>query len=206
MRNKLALTAVAVSLIALSLAVVGTTSARAQTVYSFENPSSVLDGWTAADATLAPSTTFGVTDGTKSMLIDNLTSSFKNNIGFIQTTGGTDFGYFSDAATAAAAGKNVKVEFDFSWDLTNVTGPAAFAQLGMFVNSGSAGYSEYQVGQFLGGNVGTGVTDFFPRLDPVAAGDGVTLTSVGPNTIHLAIPLATPTQRSCLGRSTFPPR
>ncbi len=194
----------AVLLAAVCLVFVGAASLNAQTVYSFENTSPVLDGWTAGDASIVPSTTFGVTDGSKSMLIDNLTSSFKNNIGFIQTTGGTDFGYFSDAATAIAAGKNVKLEFDFSWDLTNVTGPAAFAQLGMFLNSGGPGYTEYQVGQFLGGNVGTGVTDFFPRLDPKAAGDGVSLTSVGPNTIHLAIPLgaSTPSQPKTLNLGT----
>ncbi len=190
---------VAVFLIGLVSVVVGTTAASAQTVYSFESTSPVLDGWTAANATLVPSTTFGVTDGTKSMLIDDLTSGFKNDVGVITTGSGTDYGYFNDAAHAIEAGKtNVKLEFDFSWDLTNVTGTAAYAQLGMFVNSTGAGFKQYGTGELLGGNVGSGVTDFFPRLDQKAVTDGVLLTTVRPNTIHLAIPLG-PTKSLNIG-------
>ena len=160
----------------------GAATASAQTLYSFESTSPVLDGWTAANATLVPSTTFGVTDGAKSMLIDNSTSGFKNDVGFIgsRAVPATVFNNLNDAALAIEAGKtNVKLEFDFSWDLTNVTGPANYAQLGMFVNSTGANFKQYGTGELLGGNVGTGVTVLFPKAGPAAVSDGVALTSIG---------------------------
>src|SRR6476620_8740261 len=133
----------AVSVLAFCLVGVASSPALAQLLYSFESITPVLDGWTASSATIVPSTTFGVTDGTKSMLIDNLTSSVKNDVGFSTTGSGNDYGYWNDAAHAIEAGKtNVKLEFDFSWDVTNVTGPAAYAQLGMFVNSTGAGFKQ----------------------------------------------------------------
>ena len=181
--------------------VFGAAIASAQTVYSFEGASPTLNGWTAASASIVPSTTFGVTDGTTSMLIDDLTSGFKNDVGFKQEGAGSGvaFNYFDDAAHAIEAGKtNVKLEFDFSWDLTNITGGPQFAQLGMFLSSTGANFTQYGTGDLLGGNVGTGVTDFFPRLDPRAVSDGVALTSVGPHTLHLAIPLG-PTKALNIG-------
>ncbi len=133
------------------------------------------------------------------MLIDNLASGFNNDVGHITTGSGNDYGYFNDAAHAIEAGKtNVKLEFDFSWDVTNVTGTAAYAQLALFMNSTGQGFKQYGTGEFLGGNVGSGVTDFFPRLDPKAVSDGVTLTTLSPNTIHLAIPLG-PTKSLNIG-------
>lgn len=173
----------------LLLSLLCASGSNAQLLYSFE---SGLDGWTATDVTLANSTTLGVTDGAKSMLMDDLLSAFHNDVGHV-TNGagsGTAFTYWDAAAAAIAAGKtNVKLEFDFSYDLANVTGSAAFAQLGMFVNSTGGGFKQYGTGGLIGGNVGTGASDLFPRLDPAAIADGVTLTSLGPNTIHLAIPL-----------------
>lgn len=169
--------------------------ASAQSLYSFEGG---LDGWTAANVSLVNSSTLGVTDGSMSMLMDNLTSGFKNDVGFVTNGTGAAYSVWDTAALAIAAGRNVKLEFDFSYDLAGVTGTAAFAQLGMFVNSTGAGFKQYGTGGLLGGNVGTGASDLFPRLDPAAITDGVALTTVGPNTIHLAIPMG-PTKSLNIG-------
>jgi hypothetical protein len=175
------------NLVALCLLGAGATSAHGQLLYSFESDTPPLDGWTSALSTIVPSTTLGVTDGTKSMLIDNHGPNFNNDAG-VRTQGagsGTAFTYWDDAALAIAAGNtNVKLEFDFSWDHTNVTSPS-WAQFALFVNSTGAGYRQYGTGGFLGGNIGS----TFPSLDPAAVADGVTLTSLGPNTVHLAIPM-----------------
>jgi len=185
-----------VSILALGLVAMGTNCARAQLLYSFE---SGLDDWSATSATITNSTTLGVTDGLQSMLIDNLPSGFNNDAGHVTHGSGNAFNAWNAAAAAIAAGKtNVKLEFDFSWDLTNVTGPAAYAQFAMFVNSTGAGFKQYGTGGLLGGNVGTGAVGLFPRLDPAAITDGVTLTSLGSNSLHLAIPLG-PTKSLNIG-------
>jgi hypothetical protein len=187
------LSGVIVSAVSLALFMSCASSAKAQLLYSFETANS--DGWGIGPDPPPPittSTTFGVTDGAKSMLIDDLVSTFHNDVGHVTqgSASGNIYTVWNDAALAMEGGRTgVKLEFDFSWDTTNVTGPAAFAQLGMFVNSTGGGFRQYGTGGLIGGNVGAGATDLFPRLDPAATTDGVILTNIGPNTIHLAIPL-----------------
>jgi hypothetical protein len=171
-------------------------SAHAGTVrvYDWEGG---LDGWTAANATLANSTTLGVTHGNSSLLLDNLTSGFKNDAGVSTVGSGPAFDAWNQAATRLFAGDtDVKLEFDFSYDHTNATNLPQFGQLALFLNSTSVGFTQYGTGQLIGGNLGQD----FPRLDPAAVTDGVTLTSNGPNSVHIAIPLGV---RIGVGPGTF---
>ena len=184
MMRKVPLVVAAVAMIAASF---GMPSARAEAVklYSWETG---LEGWTAANATLAASNALGVSDGAQSLLIDDLTSGFKNDAGVATVGSGSDAVYdnWGQAGTRIAAGDtDVKLEFDFTWDHTNVTGPPAFGQLGLFVNSTGVGFKQYGTGALIGGNVGSD----FPALAAGAAAEGVTMTSAGPNTVRLAIPL-----------------
>jgi len=170
------------ALIAVVALTASSTASHAQLLYSFE---SGLEGWTAANATLVNSTAFGATDGARSMLIDNHTSSFKNNAGFIQLNSGPVFDILQTAATAISGGDTgVKLEFDFTYDNSGATGLPAFAQLAMFMNS-SAGTKGYSTGSFIGGNIGTS----FPVLQGAAVTDGVSLTSIGTNALRVAVPL-----------------
>jgi hypothetical protein len=134
----------------------------------------------------------------KSMLIDNLGPNFNNDVGHVTDGAGSGnaFNTWDEAAMAIESGEtDVKLEFDFSWDHSNVTSPA-WAQLGIFVNSTGAGFRQYGTGGLIGGN--TSGLDPFPRLETAAIADGVTLTSLGPNTIHLAIPMG-PTKSLNIG-------
>src|SRR4029453_6171885 len=97
------------------------------------------------------------------------------------------FTIWDTAAMAIAAGRNVKLEFDFSWDHTATT--PAWAQLGIFVNSTGAGFRQDGTGALIGGNINGSEPGVFPRLAAPAITDGVTLTQLGPNSIHLAIPM-----------------
>jgi hypothetical protein len=159
------------------------TQAASAVLYSWEGG---LEGWTAANATLANSSTLGVTDGTQSLLLDNLTSGFKNDAGVATVGSGPAFLAWQQAATRLFAGDtDVKLEFDFSYDLTNATGLPAFGQIGMFLNSTNVGLTQYGTGALIGGNVGS----TFPALGADAITDGVTMTPNGPNSVHIAIPL-----------------
>lgn len=160
-------------------------------LYSWE---SGLEGWSAANATLANSTTLGVTDGAQSLLIDNLTSGFKNDAGFANASGATYANWGVAAARIAAGDTDVKLEFDFSFDNANATNIPAFGQLGMFVNSTGVGFKQYGTGAFLQGNVGSS----FPTLGATSIADGVTLTNIGANRFHVAIPLG-PTKSLNIG-------
>jgi hypothetical protein len=153
-------------------------------LYSWEGG---LEGWTAANATLANSTTLGVTHGSQSLLIDNLTAGFKNDAGVATVGSGPVFNSWSLAAAAFAGGApDVKLEFDFSWDNSNATGEG-FAQLGMFLNSTSGGFTQYGTGAFIQGNL----LSTFPALGVQATTDGVTMTPIGQNRVHLAVPFTT---------------
>ena len=72
---------VIVSTMALGLVVIGATSAHAQLLYSFETANA--DKWTIVAVQVPTSTTLGVTDGAKSMLIDNLGPNFNNDVGTV---------------------------------------------------------------------------------------------------------------------------
>jgi hypothetical protein len=162
-------------------------STNAQLLYSFETPDA--DGWEIITTPVPTSTTLGVTDGAKSMLIDNLGPNFNNDVGHVThgAGSGNHFTIWDTAAMAIADGRNVKLEFDFSWDHTNTT--PAWAQLGIFVNSTGANFRQYGTGALIGGNINGSEPDIFPRLAAPAIADGVTLTPLGPNSIHLAIPM-----------------
>lgn len=160
-------------------------------LYSWE---SGLEGWSAANATLANSTTLGVTDGSQSLLIDNLTSGFKNDAGFANASGAAYANWGAAAARIAAGDTDVKLEFDFSFDNANATNIPAFGQLGLFVNSTGVGFKQYGTGAFLQGNVGS----TFPALGAASVTDGVTLTNTGVNRFHVAIPLG-PTKSLNIG-------
>jgi hypothetical protein len=187
--NKRPKTRVAVTVLAACIIASSAQVARAQLLYSFEDG---LDGWEAASATLANSTTLGVTDGVQSMLIDNLGPNFNNDAGQIThgAGSGNEFNIWDTAAKAIANGDtDVKLEFDFSWDHAAVT-TQAWAQLGIFVNSTPSppftnGFREYGTGHLIGGNMGAD----FPLLAPAAVADGVTMTPIGENSVHLAIPM-----------------
>jgi hypothetical protein len=178
--------------LAVAAACIVASSARvtcAQLLYSFEDG---LDGWEAASATLTNSTTLGVTDGAQSMLIDNLPSGFNNDTGHIRHNSGSgnEFNIWDTAARAIAGGDtDVKLELDFSWDHAAVTSPA-WAQLGIFVNSSAAppfsnGFLQYGTGALIIGNMGAD----FPALHQFAINDGVTMTSLGENSVRIAIPM-----------------
>jgi hypothetical protein len=172
--------------LAASLAVaLAATSAHAGTalLYSYEGS---LENWTAANATLV-SSNFGATNGAQSMLMDNLTMGFKNDVGVATVNSGSAYNAWAQAGTRIALGDtDVKLEFDFTFDLGQAT--PGFAQLALFVNSTLGGFRQYGTGGFIGGNIGGG----FPSLDAAAVADGVTMTGGG-NTRHLAIPMG-PTQ------------
>ena len=160
-------------------------------LYSWE---SGLEGWSAANATLANSTTLGVTNGAQSLLIDNLTSGFKNDAGFANASGAAYTNWGKAASRIAAGDTDVKLEFDFSFDNANATNIPNFGQLGLFVNSTGIGFKQYGTGAFLQGNVGS----TFPALGAASVTDGVTLTNIGANRFHVAIPLG-PTKTLNIG-------
>jgi hypothetical protein len=172
----------AIALVLLCLATTASARASSMLAFSWEDE---LEGWQSASWTLANSTTLGVTDGSQSLLLDNLTSGFKNNLAYISfdnTSPG--FAAFDLAAKSLAAGAtDIRLEFDFTYDHTN-HGSTAFGQLGLFVNS-VGGYLEYGVSALIAGNVGS----TFPSLAAAAAGDGVTFTSLGPNSIRVSMPM-----------------
>ena len=160
-------------------------------LYSWE---SGLEGWSAANATLANSTTLGVTDGGQSLLIDNLTSGFKNDAGFANASGAAYTNWGVAASRIAAGDTDVKLEFDLSFDNAVATNIPAFGQLGLFVNSTGVGFKQYGTGAFLQGNVGSS----FPTLGAASITDGVTLTSLSATSFHVAIPLG-PTKTLNIG-------
>jgi hypothetical protein len=160
-----------------------TTFAASVQLYSWEGG---LEGWTAANATLANSNSLGVTQGSQSLLIDDLTSGFKNDTGVATVGTGAVYTAWGKAGNRIALGDtDIKLEFDFTFSNASATGLPAFGQLGMFVNSTGVGFKQYGTGAFIGGNVGAD----FPALVGAAVTDGVTMTSIGTNSVHLAIPL-----------------
>jgi hypothetical protein len=177
------------------LAALGTIHVQAgdALLYSWETiddpgtvPDDGLEGWTAANATLVNAVGFGNTDGLKSMLIDNLTSGFKNDVGVATVNSGPAYNGWSQAGTQIAAGDtDVALEFDFTFDNSNGNSSTGFfMQLAMFVNSTAGGFRQYGTGQFIGGNIGSS----FPTLEAAAINDGVTMTGAGA-TRHIRIPM-----------------
>jgi hypothetical protein len=172
---------VAAGLVATVLAVTNAQAGSAL-IYGWE---SGLEGWaTGGTKTLVNSTTLGVTQGAQSMVIDELPAAFSQDT--VATVGsGPAFLAWQQAATRLFAGDtDVMLEFDLSYDNADAGG-VAFAQLGIFLNSTNVGFTQYGTGQLIGGNIGGD----FPRLEPDAITDGVTMTVVDGDTVHVAIPL-----------------
>lgn len=170
----------------MGIAVVGSSVIAGDSLlYSWEGS---LQGWTAANATLVNSN-FGATDGAQAMLMDDLTSGFKNDVGVVTVNSGPAYVGFGRAGNRIAAGDlDVALEFDFSFDNSNGNSSTGFfMQLGIFVNSTlgmGTDFRQYGTGGFIGGNIGID----FPRLEPAAIADGVTMTGLGA-TRHLRIPM-----------------
>ena len=149
-----------------------------------------LENWAAATSTLTISTTLGVTDGLQSMVIDNHGPNFNNDAGVVTHGAGSGnaFNAWDDAAMAIGEGQtDVKLEFDFSWDHAGVSSHS-WAQFAVWVNSTGAGFRQYGTGGLIGGIRAARWTSF-PGWKNSAIADGVTLTSLGPNTVHIAIPI-----------------
>ena len=192
--------AIRLPLLLVAILAISLSSAQAQLLWSYE---SSLEGWTAADATISQST-FGATEGSMALLMDNLTSGFKNDVGktgnFFASTAGFEnaFELFSLAADEIAEGNTPDLEFDFTFDLANVTSDE-FLQLGLYINS-TAGFTQYGTGDFIGGDTNS----TFPTVvGGQAAADGMTITPTGTtNQYHAVVPLG-PTLQLGEGSSFF---
>ncbi len=191
--------------VALTIALVGAISipTRAQEpIFSFEEGT---DPWLAVDASIVQSS-FGATHGSSALLIDNITPGYKNTLtrsdNFGPATAGMVEAYnaFNSAASVVAAGRTPKLEFDLTWDFSQVTLSSWF-QLGMVLNS-QAGWQEYNVGQLVVGN--TDISAPTPvGLGAVAENDGVTITSLGPSSARLAIPFGPTKTINLVPNSTY---
>lgn len=164
-------------------------------LYSFENGN---EGWRSAisppDATLVIDGALGVTDGFNSARLDDVTRSFKFDVLGTGSINPGDLNYTAfDAISSAIPNGDVRLDFDLSFDFSNVTTAGAI-QVAMFVNSG-AGFKQYRtspggVGQFLDGNTGDSSNPAtFPFLGPEALTDAVTLTQSDANTYRVSVPL-----------------
>lgn len=189
-------------LLAVCLVSVLNSTAQAQLLWSFEPD---LEGWSAANATVSQST-FGATEGSMSLLMDDLTSGFKNDVGKTGNFNGGTAGFENAydlllvAADEIAAGKTPKFEFDFTFDFGGIDPNGdAFMQLGMYINS-SAGFTQYGTGDFIGGNTNTS----FPILTGgQAEADGMTITPTAtPNQYRAVVPLG-PTLALAQGSTFF---
>lgn len=195
----------------LTLAAISTSSANAQAIFSFEDD---LQSWESDAGVTLSQTTFGATDGSQALLIEDLTSGYKNGIATTplfgpSTTGLTDaFEAFETAASVIVEGGSPKLEFDVAWDFSNyVPDENNYIQLGIYVNSssdpegGPAGdWHDLGTGAFLTGNI---EFDSWPSLGPASVDDGVSLTMTGPNSAHVAIPFAAENEMSIFTPSTF---
>lgn len=195
-----------------SLILAITYSAQAQAIFSFEDG---IDPWNSGTTgvTLTQSS-FGATDGSSALLLDDVTSGHKgtaartSNFG-PATPGMSDaFEAFALAGSVIANGGQPKLEFDLSWDFANYL-PAEnnYIQLGIYVNSSALGetpepgdYHDLGTGAFIGGNL---EFNTWPFLYATAMNDGVTLTPIGLNSVHVAIPFAADNEMSISSPSTF---
>ena len=182
------------AVLAACLVLVGSSTSRAELLWSFEPD---LEGWSAGNVTLTQST-FGATDGSMAMLMDDLTSGFKNDVGTTPNFNGGTAGFedafntLLKAADQIAAGKTPKFEFDFTFDQSGIDPNGdGFMQLGMFINSSASGpdfgFTQYGTGDFIGGNTNSS----FPILTGgQAEADGMTITPTAlPNQYHAVVPL-----------------
>lgn len=180
------------------------TGAKAQPpVFTFEEPED-LDPWLIQSTWPLTRSSFGATDGNSALLLDNLTSGFKNNVATTPANWGPatpglteQFNAFALAASVIASGGTPKLEFDLTWDFSAATD--GYIQLGLFVNS-SAGFKGYGTSAFINGSSGFAS---WPALGTASANDGTTLTLTSPNSAHLAVPIGTGKTLTLASPSTF---
>lgn len=180
-----------------------------EAIFSFEDD---LQGWASPSGVVLSQSTFGATDGTMAMLIDNLTPGYKNDIATTGNFGPATTG-FEDAFQAFALAGSVianegtpKLEFDLAWDFSAAT--TGFIQMGLVVNSSNdpgapvdpGGYRGYGTGSFINGNSGFAS---WPALGAGAIADGVTLTMTSPTSAHVSVPFAPSKALSISNSSTF---
>lgn len=180
-----------------------------EAIFSFEED---LQGWASPSGVALAQSSFGATDGTMAMLIDNLTPGYKNDIATTgnfgpATTGFVDaFQAFALAGSVIANGGTPKLEFDLAWDFSAAT--TGFIQMGLIVNSSNdpiapvdpGGYRGYGTGSFINGNSGFAS---WPALGAGAIADGVTLTMTSPTSAHVSVPFAPSKAISISNPSTF---
>lgn len=175
-------------------------------IFSFENASDITP-WTIGSTQTLVQSSFGATDGASALLIDNVTSGFKNNIATTPNFGPATEGFaeafaaFDLAGSVIGGGGTPKLEFDLAWDFSAATD--GFIQLGIFVNSstdGGGGFKGYGTGSFINGNSGFGS---WPALGGGATADGAVLTSTGPTSVHVAIPFGPTKTLTLSNASTF---
>jgi hypothetical protein len=168
--------------------------ASAQAMYSFE---SGLQGWTSAGPPVSTAP-FGATDGTMALNISNIPGSYLNDIGqsnlITATTQPEAFRQFELAALEVEAGRRPTLEFDLTIDPGTAMPVPTWLQLGMFLNS-RGGFKDYGTGGLIGGNLGA----TYPVVESLASGHGVTLTNIGPNQYHVAIPMRLPSETTTFG-------
>ncbi|MBX3427228.1 MAG: PEP-CTERM sorting domain-containing protein [Pirellulales bacterium] len=180
-------------------------SASGALIASFETG---LEGWFAT-AGVATTTTsaFGATGGTQALLIDNLTPGTKQypartpqfNAATAEFT--AVYPIFSQAGSAMAAGLHPTLQFDLTFDFSNVTANGFF-QISPLFNSNTVGsvggFRQYGTGAFVTGNTNSPL-----GLGVAATNDGVTMTTLGPNQYRFEIPTGIGKSLSLSPASTF---
>ena len=180
-----------------------------EAIFSFEDD---LQGWYSSSGVSLTRSTLGATDGTMSMLLDNVTPGYKGTAArtgdFGPTTAGFEDAFiaFNLAASVIAAGGTPKLEFDLAWDFSAAT--TGFIQLGLVVNSSNdntapvnpGGYRDYGTGNFINGNSGFAS---WPALGPEAVTDGVVLSMTGASSAHVSVPFSPDRVLSISDPSTF---
>ncbi|HEX6961804.1 MAG TPA: hypothetical protein VF175_08060 [Lacipirellula sp.] len=161
-------------------------------MFSFEEGA---QGWVSGQTPNpgVSTSTFGATEGTMALHITGVPGGFQNDIGRSELITATSrpeaFAQFELAAAEVAAGRRPQLEFDLTIDPGTATPVPTWLQLGMFLNS-RGGYKDYGTGGLLGGNLG----DTYPVVESLAASHGVTLTNIGANQYHVAIPMRLPSE------------
>jgi hypothetical protein len=183
-----------IACLVLAAAAVGiTASARAEFLpfLTFEGPdlSGNPDGGEGIGANNGGALgTFGATDGTSAWVFHNKVVSGAQTLFDIGTVNGNpsppndpeqrnNYLVFAAAAEAAKT-QPVFLQFDLSYDATNIT-TAGFLQPGVIINSEGGFSNSIGFGGLIGGNIGPGGN--FPNLPAAAAAKGITMTVLNPS-------------------------
>lgn len=180
----------------------GMTQCQAQDpFFSFEDG---ISPWLPQNGSVVQSS-FGATHGNSAMLFDNVVGQYKTivrsgNFGPNTAGYGDAYAAFNSAASALAGGRTPMINFDLTWDLSQVTTPSWF-QLGMVVAS-QAGWREYGTGSLIVGNADPALPNPF-SLGALATSDGATLTSLSPNSARVTIPFGEGKTFNMVQNSTY---